>query len=357
MVLQLFNPLWHIKNVHGLAVGGIKNVGTVAHHVQYGASHVLPFVPRPGDDNKNDGDKKNDDESGGDGKAKTPSHNHHGTKRRVGATNSVASTDLADSYYSDDSYSSTEREYVRHVGDGTMIAAAQVPTYTFVEYDVVVTEQRLRRALWSFFAGDALAAPTHWFYGGQSEIHHYYGPQGIDDYTKPVFELPGSVMNRSNPSGGGRCTGKWDPDKDDVVVGTVINHGKADLWDPDRRIHYHATLKAGENTLEAQLARVLMKSIVDNDGVFDADRFCKDYIKFMTTPGSHNDAYAAASHRVFFDNYYYNQFPAKECHYGFVHVHIDNRFDDTEYPFSLLLGKVSDLPEVIKHQSDTLFWC
>ena len=58
-----------------------------------------------------------------------------------------------------------------------------------------------------------------------------------------------------------------------TIIGHVINHGKQDLWSPSKQIHYHATLQAGENTLEVQLARVLMKSMVDNHGSFHADHF------------------------------------------------------------------------------------
>jgi ADP-ribosylglycohydrolase len=93
----------------------------------------------------------------------------------------------------------------------------------------------------------------------------------------------------------------------------VINHGKQDLWSPNLSIHYHATLQAGENTLEAQLARVLMKSIVANHGQFNAQHFRQAYIDFMTTPGSHNDTYASTCHRMFFANLVYRRLPPERC--------------------------------------------
>jgi hypothetical protein len=70
---------------------------------------------------------------------------------------------------------------------------------------VLSTESRLRAALWGYFAGDALASPTHWYYGGFPQIKRDYGK--IVDYTKPVFELPGSILNKSNLNGGGRSNG------------------------------------------------------------------------------------------------------------------------------------------------------
>ena len=84
-------------------------------------------------------------------------------------------------------------------------------------------------------------------------------------------------------------------------------------WDPNQSIHYHATLQAGENTLEAQLARVLMKSITANDGRFDQDHFRKAYVDFMTAEHSHNDTYASTCHRMFFANLIFNKRDPRDC--------------------------------------------
>jgi len=182
------------------------------------------------------------------------------------------------------------------------------------EQDSIRRETALRRALWSFFAGDAIAAPTHWFYGGRTQIQQYYGPNGITKYTKPVYELAGSIMNKSDLNGGGRSKGGGSSANDlPTIIGQVINHGKQDLWSPKRQIHYHATLQAGENTLEVQLARVLMKSMVANQGRFQANHFRKAYMDFMMTPNSHNDAYASTCHRMFFANLIHRKLPPDQC--------------------------------------------
>ena len=159
-------------------------------------------------------------------------------------------------------------------------------------------EARLRGALWGLFAGDALAAPTHWYYGGIRQIEADYGRGGIKGYTKPRGNLTGSIMNKSNLNGGGR--GRWESGR--TVIGDIINHGKKDLWHPSKSVHYHATLSAGENTLEARLCRVLMRVVAARGGAFDADAFRDAYVEFMTMPGSHNDAYASTCHRMFFAN-------------------------------------------------------
>ncbi|KAJ8599593.1 hypothetical protein CTAYLR_004708 [Chrysophaeum taylorii] len=168
-------------------------------------------------------------------------------------------------------------------------------------------EDRVRGALWSFFAGDALAAPTHWYYGGRAQVARDYGK--IVDYTKPVLELPGSIMAKSNTDGAGR--GSYNPRKK-TIIGDVINHGKKPYWDPARSYHYHCTLEAGENTLEAQLARVLMRSIASS-GRFDPNDFRKSYVDFMTTPGTHDDAYASTCHRMFFANLVHRKLRPEEC--------------------------------------------
>jgi ADP-ribosyl-[dinitrogen reductase] hydrolase len=187
-------------------------------------------------------------------------------------------------------------------------------------------ENRLRGALWGFLAGDALASPSHWYYGGRRQIVQEYGAV-ITDYTKPNQQLAGSILNKSDLNGGGRSNGSNNNSRsiDKTIIGDVINHGKQDLWSPKKSIHYHATLQKGENTLEVSIARVLMKSIVDNGGRFDADHFRNAYVKFMTTPGSHNDTYASTCHRMFFANMVFRQLLPKECPDN-DHHNVDSEF-------------------------------
>jgi len=164
---------------------------------------------------------------------------------------------------------------------------------------------KLRGALWGLFIGDALASPTHWFYGGRAQIVRAYGGP-ITGYTKPSLTCEGSIMNKSNTGGAGRGSSQGD------VIGTVINHGKKDYWKPGQSIHYHCTLEAGENTLEASLVRLLLRIVAAAGGKFDADTFRREYVQFMTTPGSHNDCYASTCHRMFFQNLV-SGMPAESC--------------------------------------------
>lgn len=59
--------------------------------------------------------------------------------------------------------------------------------------------------------------------------------------------------------------------------------------------HCVVSAHAGEGTLEAQLVRLQLRSMAENDGLFDFDKFLQKYVTFMTTPGSHNDTYAGVS--------------------------------------------------------------
>lgn len=164
---------------------------------------------------------------------------------------------------------------------------------------------RIGGALWGAFIADALAMPTHWFYGGERQVRDIYGGQ-IQGYVKPVAELPGSIMNLSNTGGAGRGSDKGD------IIGTVINHGKKQYWTAAGSYHYHCTLDSGENTLEVQLTRLVLKGITEDGGAFYPANLRRRYMEFMQTPGSHNDCYASTCHRMFFANLR-KGLPAEKC--------------------------------------------
>ena len=77
-----------------------------------------------------------------------------------------------------------------------------------------------------------------------------------------------------------------------------ILHEQAQYWG-QRGVHYHQFLRAGENTLNLQLARVLMESLTARGG-YDAEDYLQRYLDFMLTPGRHRDTYVEECHRKFF---------------------------------------------------------
>ena len=142
------------------------------------------------------------------------------------------------------------------------------------------------------YVADAVAMPVHWMYNLRN-LKRDYGE--ITGYVAPKEHFEGSIMNLSNTGGAGRGSDKGS------IVGDVILHGKKKYWAGGKSYHYHVGMKAGENTLETHLARLLTRQMT-TDGEFVAENYLKSYVEFMQTPGSHPDTYAATAHRMFFKN-------------------------------------------------------
>ncbi len=157
-----------------------------------------------------------------------------------------------------------------------------------------------RGALYGLCIGDALAMPVHWYYNRQALMNDY---GRVADYLAPRNPHPDSILWRStyvapNPKG-------------------EILHDQARYWGR-RGIHYHQFLKAGENTLNVKICRLLIESI-NQTGTYDADDFLGRYIRFMTAPGNHRDTYVEEYHRNFFVNYA-KGLPPRKC--GVTEKHI-----------------------------------
>ncbi|MBC2736454.1 MAG: ADP-ribosylglycohydrolase family protein [Desulfobacteraceae bacterium] len=142
-------------------------------------------------------------------------------------------------------------------------------------------DKRALGALWGLFIGDALAMPVHWYYNREALLRDY-GP--IRTYLAPRNPHPDSILWRSQFASPGE--------------GFDILHDQRPFWG-QRGVHYHQFLRAGENTLNLQCARLLMESL-RHCGQYDADDYLKRYIAFMTTPGCHRDTYVEEVHRHFF---------------------------------------------------------
>jgi ADP-ribosyl-[dinitrogen reductase] hydrolase len=166
---------------------------------------------------------------------------------------------------------------------------------------IPTTTDRIRGALWGMMIGDALAMPAHWYYR-LSELQRDFGV--IRDYQAPKELHPSSIMSLSSTSGAGRGNQAGD------VVGEVILKGKKHHWGPAGR-HYHQGMQAGENTLNALCARLILRSLC-RTRTHDTADFLAEYVQFMTTEGSHNDTYAESYHRDFFANWV-RGVPAERC--------------------------------------------
>jgi ADP-ribosyl-[dinitrogen reductase] hydrolase len=146
------------------------------------------------------------------------------------------------------------------------------------------TPSKIDGALAGLCIGDALAMPVHWYYNRQA-LENDYGL--VTDYLKPFNPHPDSILWRSAYKA--------------VNAKGNILHDQARYWGK-RGIHYHQFLDAGDNTLNINICRLLVESLAQNRG-YDADDFLDRYIRFMTTPNSHQDTYIEECHRNFFANY------------------------------------------------------
>jgi len=160
---------------------------------------------------------------------------------------------------------------------------------------------RSRGAILGLCIGDALAMPVHWYYN-RAALFRDYGK--VTRYLAPRNPHPDSILWRSAYRAPG-------------PKGEIL-HDQAPYWGKPG-IHYHQFLRAGENTLNVKLCRLLIDSLNARGG-YDPGDYLERYIAFMTTPGSHRDTYIEEAHRHFFTHYAEGKDPfrcaATEKHIG-----------------------------------------
>ena len=168
-----------------------------------------------------------------------------------------------------------------------------------VTTDANVHRQRSVAALQSLFVGDALAMPVHWYYS-EHDIEAGF-PGGIVQFEAAPAHHPSSIMALHSTNQGGR--GRQGGASGRQVVGDVILKGKGQFWGQANQ-HYHQGMQAGENTLNAHCARVLLRVLAANTGHYHEAQFLDAYIQMMTADSpQHPDTYAESYHRAFFANW------------------------------------------------------
>lgn len=152
--------------------------------------------------------------------------------------------------------------------------------------------QAFQNAYLGSLAADALAMPVHWYYDRAALLAEY---GEVTSYLAPKNPHTGSILWRSHYTA--------------LNEKGEILHDQAQYWG-QRGIHYHQFLKAGENTLNFQLATELLR-LSEKNGGYDPDEWLEHYIDFMLTPSKHNDTYLEEYHRGFFTNYSQGKSPRK----------------------------------------------
>ena len=161
-------------------------------------------------------------------------------------------------------------------------------------------ETRQRGCLLGAFLGDALAMPVHWYYD-RAALARDYGR--VADLVAPRNPHADSILWRSSYTA-------------PQAKGEIL-HDQAQYWG-QRGVHYHQFLRAGENTLNMQLARELLASLRARGG-YDRDDYTRRYIDFLTTPGRHRDTYVEDCHRNFFTRYARGRKP-EDCGGEDIHI-------------------------------------
>jgi len=156
-----------------------------------------------------------------------------------------------------------------------------------------MTTDPFQNAYLGSLVADAVSMPVHWYYDREA-LRAEYGE--ITGYLAPKNPHTGSILWRSQY----RALN----DQGEIL------HDQAVYWG-QRGIHYHQFLQAGENTLNFQLARELVRMCEKNGG-YDADAWLACYIDFMRTPGNHHDTYLEEYHRGFFTRYASGK-PPRKC--------------------------------------------
>jgi ADP-ribosylglycohydrolase len=154
------------------------------------------------------------------------------------------------------------------------------------------TREIFQNAYHGSLVADAVSMPVHWYYD-RDALRAEYGE--ISSYLAPKNPHTGSILWRSQYEALN--------EKGEILHEQKIHWGQ-------RGVHYHQFLRAGENTLNYQLARELVK-LFETTGSYDADAWLERYIDFMRTPGRHRDTYVEEYHREFFTRYAQGKVPRK----------------------------------------------
>ena len=162
---------------------------------------------------------------------------------------------------------------------------------------------RAKAALHSLFIGDALSMPVHWFYN-PLDIQRAF-PGGVMQMEAAPESHPSSIMSLHSTTSGGRKSAVGRNRHGKVkkeIVGDVILRGKQQYWGVSNQ-HYHRGMQAGDNTLNACCARLMIRGLTKSRGEYNKTLFLDDYIEFMTAESpQHPDTYAESWHRGFFAN-------------------------------------------------------
>jgi len=180
-------------------------------------------------------------------------------------------------------------------------------------------KSRIAASLQGLLVGDALAMPVHWYYS-PSKLREAYG--NLEGMVDPQPVHTESMIQGMSYSGeldilhdkaiyyeGNRVQTNLTKEE---IQSKRDDHGNYVGATAEERVHYHQSLRKGQNTTNACIARLLMRYLaqVDKDG-YNPYEFLEHFQTYMTTPPNrtdtsqvhfHNDTYLDVYIRGFFAN-------------------------------------------------------
>jgi len=186
-------------------------------------------------------------------------------------------------------------------------------------------KDRIAGSLYGLLVGDALAMSSHWFYS-PNKIRADYGE--IEGMVAPKPTHAESMVQGMSYSGSIDIM----HDKAHLYAGNSAastarklsrediekrrdDHGNYVGALESERVHYHQSLKKGQNTANACVARLAVRYIANKNAnqedYYDPDEFLEHFFKYMTTKPdpddidqvvNHNDTYLDVYLRGFFAN-------------------------------------------------------
>jgi ADP-ribosylglycohydrolase len=175
-------------------------------------------------------------------------------------------------------------------------------------------KSKIENALWGLFIADAMAMPAHWFYNTNNLKKHLKGE--IKGYVSPPLSHDESFMLGSPYNPDIKTAQKFGRSYDILhehknYYKTTYSDNSFSLNNENAKIHYHNGLEAGENTLSANLVRLLMQSVIKNCR-YNSNFFIIDFINYFMEPGNNRDPYLETYIRKWFENYS-KGYPAQSC--------------------------------------------
>jgi len=176
---------------------------------------------------------------------------------------------------------------------------------------------RIKNALWGAFIADSIAMPAHWYYKREYIKEGFEGGK-ITGYNDAPHPHPESFMvgggyfpniEKANELGRPfdilhQHLRFFNTNYNEAEIKLSVHSGehKNAMPDLNERYHYHHDLKKGENTLGANLLRVLMRSVIKTQE-YNQEDFIEEFVKYMTTPGLNKDPYSEIYVRAWFNNF------------------------------------------------------